>query len=172
MVLSNLRPLLLMIAGAAVGSLLTFGLLGRHPAVPVEANGEKSDTPPSTLRAPSSTKQPDYKNQLGLNADTQDIDDSEETVNSQEAAAIIAANQRVPMRPIPKPTITFQANGLPVGVKPDAGVSDVYKRLPGVQPPLINRDGRDLGPEALQMLQNRTEMPFPGGTAVSSTPTP
>lgn len=64
---------------------------------------------------------------------------------------------------------------LPLGVSPNAVNSEVYKKLPGVQPPLINYDGRDMGPEALHMLntprepvpmpglsdQNRKEMPFP-----------
>jgi hypothetical protein len=49
-----------------------------------------------------------------------------------------------------------------------------YKRLPGVQPPLIDLDGRDLGPEATQMLETHNEeKPFPGGMpSESATPLP
>ena len=68
-----------------------------------------------------------------------------------------------------------QTGTLPLGVSPNAVNPEVYKKLPGVQPPLINYDGRDIGPEALNMLkttrepvpmpglsdQNRKEMPFP-----------
>jgi hypothetical protein len=173
MVVSTLRPLLILVAGAAAGSLITFGLLN-HRGV-VQANTGQAELPPKLLRAPSPTKQGgDADNQPTITANTQETGDPQETIESKAAAAMIAARQRVPMRPIPKATITFQANGLPVGVTPNAGLSDAYKRLPGVQPPLINRDGRDLGPEAIQMLEaHREEVPFPGGIpSASASPMP
>jgi hypothetical protein len=56
-----------------------------------------------------------------------------------------------------------QTGTLPLGVSPNAVNPEVYKKLPGVQPPLINHDGRDMGPEALNMLKTRREpVPMPG----------
>src|SRR5215469_10683222 len=79
------------------------------------------------------------------------------------------------MQPVPTPKMVLQANGLPVGVTPDAGIPnpEVYKRLPGLQPPLINRDGRNMAQEAIQMMQNQEETPFPSGIpSASATPMP
>jgi hypothetical protein len=67
-----------------------------------------------------------------------------------------------------------QTGMLPLGVSPNAVNPEIYKKL-GLPTPIINRDGRDLGPEALSILntprepvpmpglsdQNRKEMPFP-----------
>ena len=154
-----------MLAGAAVGSLLTFGLLNRHA---VQAN--QNDLPPRTVEAPLAAKQGVPENSPTASADPQ------ETPDAQQIAAFQATrNPHVPARPLPTAKLVFQTNGLPEGVTPDAGQSDVYKRLPGVQPPLINRDGRDLGPEAIQMMETRhnEEKPFPGGIpSTSGTPVP
>lgn len=172
MVVPNLRPLLLVIAGAAVGSLVTYGLLIR-PAV-VSGDAAQLEHAPKTLKAPSATpqNQENADNLAALNAGTEETGGSGEETNSPIQASL-AARQHVPMQPVPKATMAFQANGLPVGVTPDAGQSDVYKRLPGIQPPLINRDGRDLGPEAIQMQMNRQEIPYPGVVPSSSaTPIP
>ncbi|HEY4814392.1 MAG TPA: hypothetical protein VIH58_06915 [Chthoniobacterales bacterium] len=178
MLYSSLRPLVLLVAGAGVGALITFGLLNRHPSVQENANQIsliQSDVPPKTLRVPleNAQKANDPSNTPVTNAPSDETDEAD-NVPSLETQAMLKAAQRVPMKPIPKPTITFQANGLPVGVSPDAVNMDVYKRLPGVQPPLINLDGRDLGPEALQMIQDQTEeKPFPGGIpSASATPMP
>jgi hypothetical protein len=179
MLYSSLRPLVLLVAGAGVGALITFGLLNRQASVQESVNQISpipSDVPPKTLRAPleNALNENDPGNRPVMNAPSDETDDSDK-VPSLEAQAMLKAAQRgVPMKPIPKPTITFQANGLPVGVSPDAVNMDVYKRLPGVLPPLINMDGRDLGPEALQMIQNQTEeKPFPGGIpSASATPMP
>jgi acetylornithine/succinyldiaminopimelate/putrescine aminotransferase len=48
--------------------------------------------------------------------------------------------------------------------------SNLSMRSAGVQPPLVNRDGRDLGPEAIQMLEahSQEELPFPGGLPSAS----
>ena len=174
--LSNLRPLLLLLAGAAVGSLITFGVLSQKPSV--QAN-RVSGVLPKDLKAPppvtdesdnDSGKSPALVNNEGPS-------DSEEPANL-EAQALVQTlqKQHVPMRPVPTPKMVLQANGLPVGVTPDAGNPnpEVYRRLPGVQPPLINRDGRDIGQEAIQMLQTRQEeTPFPGGIpSASATPIP
>lgn len=169
MVVSNLRPFLLVLAGAAVGSLVTFGLLQHQPG-----NVTQSGEAPKTLRAPSPASREENPGAEPLVSD-ETQEPSEGAASLQQQAALEAAKQHVPVRPIPKPTMAFQANGLPVGLTPDAGVSEVYKRLPGVQPPLINRDGRDLGPEAIQRFEAHTqeETPFPGGVpSASGTPLP
>jgi hypothetical protein len=169
MVVSTLRPLLLLLAGAVFGSLITFGLLSLNRNAAVQASvGQSELLPPKTLRAPSGNEQDEDEpgNAATTNAETEGSD-------SQVQAALKLAQQKVPMRPIPKATMVLQANGLPVGVTSDAGISEAYKQLPGVQPPLINRDGRDIGPEAIQMLENRQEVLFPGGIpSASATPMP
>jgi hypothetical protein len=174
MVAYALRPLLLLLAGAVVGSLITFGVLNLNRNVTIQTGlGQSQLLPPKTLRAPSGNEHDEEEtdNAATVNADKQGTSDPQATTNPLTAALI--AQEKVPMRPIPKATMVLQANGLPVGVTPDAGISDAYKKLPGIQPPLINRDGRDIGPEAIQMLQNRQEMPYPGGIpSASATPMP
>jgi hypothetical protein len=167
MVVSALRPFLLVLAGAAVGSLVTFGLV--HQQEPVQGNLTQSEHAPQTLRAPSPGSQEENSGAQPLVSD-ETQEPSEGTASLQQQAAVEAPKQHVPVRPIPKPKMAFQANGLPVGVTPGAGISDVYKRLPGVQPPLVNRDGRDLGPEAIQMLETHSQekLPFPGGLPSAS----
>jgi hypothetical protein len=177
MVVSTLRPLLLLLAGAVVGSLITFGVLNLNRNVAVQAGAAQSELrPPKTLRAPSANEQDedDSGNAATVNAENQGTSNPEETTDSRVQAAMKIAEEKVPMRPIPKAKMVLQANGLPVGVTPDAGISEAYQRLPGLQPPLINRDGRDIGPEAIQMLNNlNEEKPFPGGIpSASAAPMP
>ena len=175
--LSNLRPLLLLLAGAAFGALITFGLLSRKTSV--QTNNAVSEVPPKTLKAPSPAEEEfgeDSGNTPAL-ANNEEASDPEDPVNLPAQAQLQALQkQHVPIRPVPTPKMVLQANGLPVGVTPDAGVPnpEVYKRLPGIQPPLINRDGRDMGQEAIQMLEtHREETPFPGGIpSASATPMP
>lgn len=76
---------------------------------------------------------------------------------------------------LPPKTVPQQANGLPLlpsGVTADAaGDPEVYKRLPGVPQPIINRDGRDMTAEVTSMLQVRHEsQPFPGTANSQQTP--
>ena len=170
--LSNLRPLLLLLAGAAFGALITFGVLSQKPSV--QTNSRVSEIPPKTLKAPSPTEEESSEDSGNAQALTnnEEISDAEEPANAAALAQVQALqNQHVPIRPIPTPKMVLQANGLPIGVTPDAGVPnpDVYNRLPGVQPPLINRDGRDIGQEAIQMLAtHHEETPFP--VSASATP--
>src|ERR1700752_4935145 len=128
MIVPNLRPLLLLLAGAAVGSLITFGLLSRQTSP--QGNLVQSGHPPEALRTPiaNAERQENSDNPPGLSAETNDTPDSEGTANFRVKAVFKAAKQHVPIRPLPKPTMAFQANGLPVGVTPDAGNSEVYKR--------------------------------------------
>jgi hypothetical protein len=175
--LSNLRPLLLLLAGAAIGALITFGVLSQKPLV--QANNGVSEAPPKTLKAPSPVEDESGED----SGNTQALANNEEASDSQDSANLpaqaqlqVLQKQRVPIRPVPTPKMTLQANGLPIGVTPDAGIPnpEVYKRLPGLQPPLINRDGRNMGQEAIQMMETRQEeTPFPGGIpSASATPMP
>jgi hypothetical protein len=175
--LSNLRPLLLLLAGAAVGALITFGVLSQKPSM--QANNSASEAPPKTLKAPSPAKEESDED----SGDTRALANNEETSDPEDPANLAAQaqlealqKQHVPIRPVPTPKMVLQANGLPVGVTPDAGIPnpEVYKRLPGLQPPLINRDGRDMGQEAIQMMEtHQEETPFPGGIpSASATPMP
>jgi hypothetical protein len=158
------RPLLLVLAGAVFGSLVTFGIFSQKASVAASPIQAADLHPPPTLALRQ--EKSDSGNLLETNTDSQEED-------SIRAKAVHLAKREVPMRPVPKPTMAFQENGLPVGVKPNAGISDVYKRLPGVQPPLINRDGRDMGPEAVQMVETpREAVPFPGGVVPSAYSTP
>lgn len=169
---SNFRPLLLLLAGAVFGALITFGVLSQKPSV--QTNGGFSEVAPKTLKAPSPAKDEsdgDLGNSPAL-VNNEGPSDPEEPANLEAQAKLqTLQKQHVPVRPVPTPKMVLQANGLPVGVTPDAGKPDpdVYKRLPGLQPPLINRDGRDIGPEAVQMLQtHQEETPFPGGIPSAS----
>ena len=169
MELSNLRPLLLLLAGAAFGALITFGVLSQKPSV--QANNSISEVPPKTLKAPLPAKDEsdgDSGNIQAL-ANNEETSDPEELANLPAQAELqVRQKQHVPIRPVPTPKMVLQANGLPVGVTQDAGISEAYQQLPGIQPPLINRDGRDMGQEAIQMLQNRQEVPYPGGIPSAS----
>jgi hypothetical protein len=175
--LSNLRPLLLLLAGAAVGSLVTFGVLSRKPSI--QANNSVSEVPPKTLKAPSPAKEESGEDSVNTpaSANNEEASDPQDPANLAAQAQLQALQkQHVPIRPVPTPKMVLQANGLPVGVTPDAGIPnpEVYKRLPGLQPPLINRDGRDMGQEAIQMMEtHQEETPFPGGIpSASATPMP
>jgi hypothetical protein len=92
------------------------------------------------------------------------ISPSAETANDQPTASPSASAAET----------VLQSNGLPLGVRPNTTNMELYKRLPGAQPPLINYDGRDLGPEALQMIQSpRPTLAFPGvNPNASVTPMP
>jgi hypothetical protein len=175
MLISNFRPLLLVLAGAAVGVLLTFGIMSQRTSN--QTSAREQNVPPRTLAAPSPTPGEQTVTEAPRVQALDPGDNiSEETIDPKVAETVKLGQNKVPMRPVPTPKMVLQPNGLPVGVTEDAGIAnpEVYKRLPGVQPPLINRDGRDLGPEAIQMLQSlQEEKPFPGGIpSASATPMP
>src|SRR5690349_920011 len=118
--LSNLRPLLLLLAGAAIGALITFGVLSQKPSV--QANNGVSEAPPKTLKAPSPVEDESGED----SGNTQALANNEEASDSQDSANLpaqaqlqVLQKQRVPIRPVPTPKMTLQANGLPIGVTPD-----------------------------------------------------
>lgn len=160
MLLSYLRPLLLVVGGAAVGGLVAWGLLSRSPqSRATTAQATPAGFPRATPAVyPQTTPTEFQKENEPELLSPANVVPTPETL--EPPAAIAVPMQTPPMAPARPP---LQSNGLPLGVSPDAVNMDVYKRLPGVQPPLINLDGRDLGPEAIQMLQtNQPEVPFPG----------
>ena len=165
-----------MLAGAVLGCLLTFGIMSQRPSNQTGAMG--SNVPPRTLAAlsPTSGEQTVAEATRVQAPDPENDISSEEAIDPKVLETAKLGQNKVPIRPVPTPKMVFQANGLPVGVTKDAGIAnpEVYNRMPGLQPPLINRDGRDLGPEAVQMLQNlQEEKPFPGGIpSASATPMP
>jgi len=175
MQVSTLRPLLLAVMGAAAGSLITFGVLSQQTSSQERLAQSKAAPTPLPAVSPSEKREV-QENQPLLSDDTEESPGAEESNPQVVQAAAKAVKKQVAARPIPKATMSLQANGLPVGASPDAGVTnpEVYSRLPGVQAPLINRDGRDLGPEAVQMLRtHQEETPFPGGIpSASATPMP
>jgi|SRR5580692_1068482 hypothetical protein len=90
------------------------------------------------------------------------------TNNSGEPISELA-DQNVAVQPEPSttaiPASSPGTNRLPLGVTKEATEysKEVYQKLPGIKPPVINTDGRNLGPEALAALQSSpTPMPFPG----------
>jgi hypothetical protein len=156
---SSLRPLLLVTAGAVVGGLIAWGIMNRSEQA-------RSAAPEAT---PALTDQrvvtpPAQKQDSEALEPSETVSPSAETANAQPTAS-----------PAPSANTTVaESNGLPLGVKPNTTNMEIYKRLPGAQPPLIDYDGRNLGPEAIQMLESpRETLPFPGANPnVSITPMP
>jgi hypothetical protein len=156
MVSGYLRPLLLLGAGVVVGGVVIWGMsLGdRNPkqsvAAPTPVVTNEGGEPAASQALPSATPL------LSPNLLTQ--------TESQPTATPVAQGSQTQM-----------TGKLPLGVSPNAVNYEIYKKLPGVQPPLINYDGRDMGPEALSILkaprepvrmpgvsdQNQKAMPFP-----------
>jgi hypothetical protein len=136
-----------------MGGLVAWGLMNRgQQAQEATLTAQRVATPPAQTQ----------------NSETPDssaiVSPSAETASAQPSAS-----------PAPSAnTADTQSNGLPLGVKPNTTNMEIYKRLPGAQPPLIDYDGRNLGPEALQMLETpRETLPFPGANPnVSITPMP
>ena len=58
----------------------------------------------------------------------------------------------------PSPSAVVQQNGLPLGVTQDAlnYNKELYQKYPGLNPPQINTDGRDLGTGATQQIAGAT----------------
>jgi len=150
------RPLVLVAGGVAVGVMVGWGMFSRTPQA-------------QTIQAAPATRLPHEQ----LATTVPGSEDRSDRVTSQEAT------QPEPQatQPEPQPTAKApqQANGLPLlpsGVTADAaGDPAVYKRLPGVPQPIINRDGRDMTAEVMGMVQVRHEpQPFPGTANLQQAP--
>jgi hypothetical protein len=133
-----IRLTVLCAGGIAIAGLLVWGVFGRSPKEPANVAMTPVTTPSPALTNPQGTSVPEPTGQN------------------------IAAQPEPTASAIPSSTAT---NGLPLGVTKEATEynKDVYAKLPGIKPPVINTDGRNLGPEAIQALQaSRTPVPFPG----------
>ena len=143
------RPLVLVAGGVAIGVIVGWGVFSRIPQA-------------QTIQAAPATRLPHEQ----LATTVPGSEDRSDRVTTQEATQL----EPQAMQPEPQPaakTAPQQANGLPLlpsGVTADAaGDQEVYKRLPGVPQPTINRDGRDMTAEVMSMMQVRHEpQPFPG----------
>jgi hypothetical protein len=153
MISRPIRLAVLCAAGIAVISLLAWGVFGRS-----SSSSAGAAAAPITIPSPSSTSSPGSS--------------SPEPVAENGAAQPEPSVNAIPSSS-PEP------NGFPLGVTKEATEysKEVYAKLPGVKPPVINTDGRNLGPEAIQALKApRTPVPYPGTNMSvsqgSATPSP
>jgi hypothetical protein len=152
MTLVSLRPILTLGAGIVIGLLIAWGVFGRSSI-------GSPNTPVVSAATP---------NQYGLQAGASTIPVAIQQALTLEAKPSASASSSSSPAP--------QVNGLPLGVTQDAlhYNKDLYNKYPGLKPPLVNTDGRDLGPEARQQMQAPPTMlpnptPSPG---VSVSPFP
>lgn len=142
---ASVRPILTLGGGVIIGLLIAWGL------------GHLSTASPNAALTPSTTP-----TQVALQTKASPSPSpAEETVVAQ-------------VKPSPSQSGSVSAesqlNGLPFGVTQSAlnYNKKLYNKYPGLQPPLINTDGRNLGPEAIQRLQGPiTMLANPGGTPLS-----
>jgi hypothetical protein len=139
MISSPIRLTVLYAGGIAIAGLLVWGVFGRSPKELA-----------NVVVTPATTPSPALTNPQGTSV-------------SEPTGQNIAAQPEPTARAIP--SSSPGTNGLPLGVTKEATEynKEVYAKLPGVKPPVINTDGRNLGPEAIAALQaSRTPVPFPG----------
>jgi hypothetical protein len=129
MTLVSLRPVLTLGAGILVGLLIAWGVFGRSSI-------GSPNTPVVSAATP---------NQSGLQAGA--------STTAIERALTFEAKPSASASSSSSPSP--QVNGLPLGVTPEAlnYNKELYQKYPGLKPPLVNTDGRDLGPEARQQMQ-------------------
>ena len=142
MIPASFRTVLSLVAAFLVGVLVTWGLFERFSTKPAEAS--VSTTSPAPQVAASTSPTP-------------------------PAESFVAE-----VKPSPTPSVSAspesQENGFPSGVTQSAlnYNKELYKKYPGLQPPVINTDGRDLGQEALQRMQGPpTVLTNPGGVPLA-----
>jgi hypothetical protein len=146
MIPASFRPVLTLVAGIVIGLLLAWGIIGKFSAGSANGAGTPAPSANAPLVQPVATA----------------------TASPEEQS--LAAESSPSTSPSPSPEA--QPNGLPNGVTQDAlnYNKELYKKYPGMQPPVINTDGRNLGPEATQRIQGPpTMLPNPGGTPLAST---
>jgi hypothetical protein len=150
MTLVSLRPVLTLGAGIVIGILIAWGVFGRSSI-------GSPNTPVVSAVTPKQFGFPVGASPTAI----------EQTLTFEAKPSASALSSASP---------TPQQNGLPLGVTQDALNYDreLYRKYPGLKPPLINSDGRDLGPEARKQVQGPPTMlpaptPSPG---VSVSPFP
>jgi hypothetical protein len=137
MIPDSLRPVLNVAAGLVVGFLVAWGLFERLST----KSGGASVLPAPVSSAASSP-------QLAPSSSPRRAD--EDVVTEANPSATVS----------PSPSATGQQNGLPLGVTRGAlnYNKELYQKYPGLKPPLINTDGRDLGPEARRQFEGPPNM--------------
>lgn len=146
----SLRPMVMLGAGVVIGLLIAWGLFGGFSIGSGNAAGTLAATP----------------SQLGVEPAVS------ATPSATAEAAVVEANPSPSGSASSSPTT--QSNGLPLGVTKDAVNynKEIYSRYPGLQPPVINTDGRNLGAEATQRMEGPPTMLPPSATETSSSPMP
>jgi len=163
-----LSGLILLCVGAGIGVLLIAWSSARYPSAPKVVVPDSpaglaagpAAPPASTPVVPQQPDSPPAGAPIGPRV---------------SGAQVITVVGTPPVPPTPSAEVAnrpkFQPNGLPVGVVKNPYDPEVYKRLPGVRPPIINYDGRDMKAEALSMMQTpREPVPMPGLTAQQQSP--
>jgi hypothetical protein len=159
MIPDSLRPILFLAAGLLVGFLVAWGLFERLSTKSGGGSGLQTATS-SVSSAPDTRGRPPFQARPSPGT-------AEENVGTEDnPSAMVSAS----------PSAIAQQNGLPPGLTEDALKynKELYQKYPGLKPPQINADGRDLAPEATQQLQAPPTLlasPTPG-PAVSVSPLP
>lgn len=141
MISASLRPIITLGIGIVIGLLIAWGVIGRSSVGSTKA-------PVSTSVAPNPSELPAA---------------ALDTASPNEGAVTDVASPTSSAFPTGSPLP--QSNGLPLGVTQNAlnYNKELYNKYPGLQPPLINTDGRDLGPEATRRIEGpRTMLPYAG----------
>ena len=142
----SLRPILTLGGGVAIGLLIAWGVVGHFWMMPSNAPVTPVPTPNQVALQPTASPTP----------------------SAAEPPVVAEVKPSASAGPSPAP----QGSGLPLGVTQAAlnYNKELYSKYPGLQPPVINTDGRDLGPEATQRITGPgTMLANPGGTPLPST---
>src|SRR5258708_32969013 len=141
MLLSYRGPLVLVVAGAAVGGLVAWGLLSRSPqsrtttaqATPaVYPQATPAVYPQATPAVYPQTTPPEFQ--------TESEPELLRPANVAGTPETLEPTADIAAQPIPMPSLAparphVQSTVLPLGVSPDAVNIDIYKSLPVGQPP-------------------------------------
>ena len=146
MIPASVRPVITLAGGVVIGLLIAWGLFGRFSI----GSPNSATTPNQVAVQPTASPTPSVAEETNV----ADVKPSPFASASPEA----------------------QITGLRSGVTQAAlnYNKEIYSKYPGLQPPVINTDGRYLGTEALQRLQQPpTMLANPGGAPlVPATPAP
>jgi hypothetical protein len=148
----SLRPILTLGGGVAIGLLIGWGVVGHFSMMPSNSPVTPAPTPNQDALQPTASPTP--------------------SAAEPPVVAEVKSSPSASASPSPAP----QGSGLPLGVTQAAlnYNTEIYSKYPGLQPPVINTDGRHLGPEATQRITGpATMLANPGGTPLpSATPAP
>jgi hypothetical protein len=159
MIADSLRPILFAAAGLVVGFLVAWGLFERLSTKSAGASVLPAATS-STVSSPGARGRAPSQVEAGASRSS-----TEENVATEANPSATVS---------PSPSAVVQQNGLPLGVIQGAlnYNKELYQKYPGLNPPQINTDGRDLGAGATQQMREPpTMLPTPSpGVSVSPFP--